>query len=228
MLKKIVSFSLLLFSVLLCTSCFDILEEISLKADGSGSVLLTVNMSKSRTKLASIMLLDSVNGYKVPSEDDINESLKDVISHLEKTEGITNIKQTKDFDNYIFSVSCDFKNIASLNGITKDLIRKQNTTGKTNFNTTNFSYDSNSNVFERHFRYDQSIKKSFYYLKKEDRKVFNDASFVSIYRFENTVKTVSNSSSKISPNKKAVMLKLNAMSLILGEKSIQNKIQLNN
>ncbi|QLG45431.1 hypothetical protein [Costertonia aggregata] len=226
MIKKFFSCFTILCCLFLCTSCFDVLEEINLNSDGSGSMVLTVNMSKSKTKLASIMLLDSVNGYKIPSEDDIDEALKDVVLHLKKANGISNIKQTKDFDNYIFTVSCDFEDIASLNGIAKDLIKEQNAKGKTNFNTTNFSFDVSSKIFQRHFVYDESIKKSFLHLKKEDRKVFNDANFIAIYRFDNTVENISNSNAKISPNKKAVMLRLDAMSLIMGERSIQNKIKL--
>lgn len=226
MIKRIYTYFSVFLCTIVCTSCFDVLEEINLKADGSGSVLVTFNMSKSKSKLASIMMLDTVNGYKVPSQDDINDALKDVVLHLEKSEGITNIKQTKDFENYIFTVSCDFATIESINGISKDLILEQNKKGKTNFNSTNFAYDTSSKTFQRFFRYDDSMKKSFYHLKSEDRKIFKDASFISIYRFDNEVENVSNSNAKIAPNKKAVMLRLDAMSLILGEKTIQNKIQL--
>ena len=81
-------------------------------------------------------------------------------------------------------------------------------------------------MFERKFKYDAQMKKSFDYLKKEDRKIFDDASFVGIYRFKESVKDVSNKLAKVAPSKKAVMLKIDAMSLIHGEKTIQNKIQL--
>ena len=225
-LKKFFHYFILVCSITLCTSCFDILEEINLNADGSGSVLVTFNMSKSKTKLASIMLLDSVNGYKVPTEDDINEVFKDAVRHLEKSEGISNIKQTKDFKNYIFTIACDFKNIESINGIFKELILEQNKKGKTNFSTTNFGYSTSSKTFQRYFTYDDSMKKSFYHLNNEDRKIFKDASFTSIYRFDNSVESVSNTNSKIAPNKKAVMLRLDAMALILGEKTIKNTIEL--
>ena len=224
--KRTFRYFSLMLCISLCTSCFDILEEINLNADGSGSVLVTFNMSKSKTKLASLMLLDSINGYKVPSEDDINEVLKDALLHLEKSEGISNIKQTKDFKNYIFTIACDFKNIESINGIFKDLIQEQNRKENTNFSTANFSYSKPSKTFERHFNYEDSMKKSFYHLNKEDRKIFQDASFTSIYRFETAVEKVSNSNAKIAPSKKAVMLRLDAMSLILGENTIQNTIQL--
>ncbi len=226
MLKKYLTYSLLLCSMLCCTSCFEILEEINMHKDGSGSMLVTFNMSKSKTKLASIMMLDSINGYKVPSEDEINEALKDVINHLEKTEGISNIKKTKDFENYIFTVACDFKNVESINGIFKELIDKQNRNGGTKFTTKNFSFNGATNTFNRYFTYDDSIKKSFYHLKREDRKVFEEASLTAIYRFEDPVKSVSNQKAKVSPNKKAVMLKVDAMAFIMGEQSLANKIQL--
>ncbi|WP_298478449.1 hypothetical protein [uncultured Maribacter sp.] len=223
--KALVYFSLFL-CISLCTSCFEILEEIKLNKDGSGTIMVTLNMSKSKTKLASLMLLDSINGYKIPSEDEIDESFKDVLYHLEKTPGISNIKKTKDFENYVFTISCDFKNVDNVNAIFKDLIKKQNKNNYTNFTTTNLSYNTSTNVFRRHFTYDDAIKKSFNNLKTEDRKVFDDASYTCIYRFENKVKNVSNINAKVAPNKGAVFLKIDALSLILGEKNVENKIEL--
>ena len=139
MLKKLFTYTLLFCSLLLCTSCFEILEEINLNKDGTGRITVTANLSKSKSKLASVMLLDSVNGYKVPSKDDINLAIKNAIDHLGKTEGISNIEKSVDFDNYIFSISCDFKSVENVNSIFKELITKQNKREKTNFNTTNFS-----------------------------------------------------------------------------------------
>ncbi|WP_430909164.1 hypothetical protein [Maribacter sp. 2-571] len=226
MLKKTLLYSLLAIYSLCCTSCFDILEEINIKNDGTGSMLVTFNMSKSKTKLASIMMLDSINGHKVPSEDEINLFLKDVTDYLEKTEGIGNIKKTKDFDNYIFTVSCDFKDVEQINGIFKDMIIEQNKKGGTHFSTKNFAFNSSEKTFHRYFTYDDSIKKSFNHLKSEDQKVFQDASLTAIYRFENPVTSISNTKAKVSPNKKAVMLKVGAMDFIMGKQSLANKIQL--
>lgn len=223
--KTIVYISL--FIMLLCsTSCFEILEEINLNADGSGSMLVTLNMSKSRTKVASIMLLDSINGYKIPTEDDMNEAMKDVVSHLEKTDGISNIKKTKDMDNYVFTIACDFEKVEQINMIFKDLIEKQNKNGGTSFTTENFTFNGNTGTFQRNFKYDSSIKKSFARLNEEDKKIFDDASYTCIYRFKDAVKSVSNENAKIAPNKKAVMLRVDAMSFITGAKNVQNKIQL--
>ena len=226
MIKRLLTYCILFSSILLCSSCFEILEEITLNKDGSGTIMVTLNMSKSKTKLASIMLLDSVNGYKIPSEDDIDQSLKDILYHLEKTAGISNIKQTKDYSNYVFTISCDFKDIESVNAIFKELIKEQNKINYTNFTTTNYSYNKEVNIFKRHFKYDDAIKKSFSNLSQDDRKIFDDASYTCIYRFADKVKKVSNTKAKVSPNKTAVLLKIDALSIIMGEENVENKIEL--
>jgi len=226
MFRKTLAYTALITMLLLCTGCFEILEEINLNPDGSGSMLVTLNMSKSKTKLASIMLLDSINGYKIPSEDDMNEAMKDVVEHLEKTEGISNIKKTKDMDNYLFTIACDFKQVENINDIFKELIEKQNKKGGTAFTTENFAFNETTGTFQRNFKYDSSIKKSFATLNEEDKKIFEDASYTCIYRFKEAVKSVSNENAKIAPNKQAVMLRIDAMSFITGSKNVQNKIQL--
>ncbi len=225
-MKRFCSYFLLLVSLTLCTSCFEILEEITLNEDGSGKMLVTFNLSKSKSKIASVMLLDSVNGYKVPSKSDINIALEDAEDHLKTIPGISNIKKTTDYDNYIFTISCNFDKVSNLDAVFKDLISKQNKKSKTNFNTTNFSYNVANNSFKRVFSYDSSIKRTFDKLKPEDRKIFKEANFTSIYRFQNNVVSTTNTNAKIAPNKKAVFLKVEAMSLILGEKNIANTIQL--
>jgi len=226
MIKRYLTLLGLFFSMTWLIGCFEVLEEINLNADGSGHMLVTVNLSKSRTKLASMMLLDSVNGHKIPSKDDINESLKQAVAHLKETKGISNIKKTADYENYIFTISCDFEKIENIDAIFKDAIRKQNQREKTKFNTTNFSFNNSSQLFKRHFSYDTAVKKSFNGLKKEDKKIFEDASYTAIYRFKKEVKSVSNTNAKIAPNKKAVFLRVAAMDLILGQKNLENNIQL--
>lgn len=226
MIKKFTQYLLLAGALTLCSSCFEILEEINLNPDGSGTMLVTFNLSKSKTKLASIMLLDSVNGHRVPSKEDVNTALLDAENHLKSINGITNIIKTADYQNYIFTISCNFDKVASLDAVFQELIRQQNKKEQTNFSTTNFSYHKDTHNFQRYFSYDAALKKAFYKLKGEDRKIFEDASYTSIYRFKEAVESVSNSKAKVSPNKKAVLLKIDAMALILGEEDIANTIQL--
>lgn len=56
---------LLSIFILLCfSSCFQVIEEINLTKAGSGTVNLTLNLSASKTKVASVMLMDSIQGYR--------------------------------------------------------------------------------------------------------------------------------------------------------------------
>ena len=56
------AFILFIFLIPTLSSCFQIIEEITMRNDGTGDVLLTINLSQSKTKVATVMLLDSVQG----------------------------------------------------------------------------------------------------------------------------------------------------------------------
>ena len=97
-LYKVIVF-LALFSL---TGCFEVVEEVTLNEDGSGKVTFNINMSQSKTKLNSIMLMDSINGYKIPKKSDINNAILKIEQHLKNTPGISNINKVVDYKNFIF------------------------------------------------------------------------------------------------------------------------------
>ena len=73
---------LLLFSILILFSgCFEIIEQVFLKNDGTGNFQLVLNMSKSKTRLNSISKMKTINGHDVPSKEEI----KNKIAEIEKT-----------------------------------------------------------------------------------------------------------------------------------------------
>ncbi len=215
-------YTLAVFLLCTITSCFEVIEEVNLKNDGSGSMIFTLNMSKSKAKLASIMLLDSVNGFKVPSRKDIQKSLDEIVAELNKAEGITNVKETADYDNFIFSVSCNFKKIDNINSMTDDLWRKQ----KNKTAVSSYLFDASKGYFKRHYQYDVEAKKQYNKLKSENKKVFDDASYTTIYRFDKEIVSQTNGSSKISKSKKAVMQRVSALDIINGKGNLANTIQL--
>src|SRR3982750_2374922 len=100
-LKQFYKLVLFAFLIPLFSSCFEVIEEISMRNDGTGDVVLTINLSQSRTKVASVMLLDSVQGYKVPSKQKIQQELSEAVAYLKKSEGISNVKSSSDFNSYI-------------------------------------------------------------------------------------------------------------------------------
>ena len=56
------------------------------------------------------------------------------------------------------------------------------------------------------------------------RYLMESAKVVSIYRFEDSVKNVSNSKAKISPSNKSVMLEGNIAEFATGKKTLENHI----
>lgn len=224
MLKRIFFSSVTIMLIFSLSSCFDIVEEINFQSNGAGKIKATLNLSKSKTKVASLMLLDSVNGIKVPSKTTIQKELNDIVLILKQTKGVSNVSSNLDFNNYIATLECDFSNVAALNAFTNTLSTKF----KTNISGyTTYAYDASNKVFVRKYNASQDAKKEFSKLKGENQKAFNDAYFTSIYRFVDPVKNQQNSKASISANRKAVMLKTGMLDLINGKTNLSNTIALN-
>jgi hypothetical protein len=118
---------LLLLSCLTClTGCFEIVEQLFLKADGSGDFQLVLNLSKSKTRLNSISKMKTLNGHTVPTKDEIKYRLADIEKTVSKTAGISKVKTSIDFDNYIASISCSFKTVGNINEAVKNVYLKEN------------------------------------------------------------------------------------------------------
>ena len=207
---------------ILCTSCFEIIEEVSLNKDGSGHVTLTMNLSKSKTKLNSLMLLDSVNNYKVPSKKEIQDQITQAIQKVKKIEGISSVKNSTDFNEYIFTVSCDFTNVEALNTVISNFSSKRDATLIKK--QKHFNFDKSQNTFTRNYHY--NIAQEFKKTKMEDRKVFETATLTTIYRFETPIVSSKNTTAKIAGSKKAIMLRVNAQDIIKNRNTIKNQIKL--
>ncbi|MBK7307313.1 MAG: hypothetical protein IPO01_10500 [Chitinophagaceae bacterium] len=214
---------LLLLTILITfQSCFEIIEQVFLKADGSGDFQLVLNMSKSKTRLNSIIKMKNINGHDVPSKEEIKSKFADIEKTLGKTAGISNVRSTADFDNFIISISCNFNKVTQINNGVKNIYLKENPKGKASERV--FEYDPTGNVFTRLNLF--SFKDEYKKLSNADKEVFTTANYTSIFKFENSVAAASNKETKISPSKKAVMLKLNALDIITEKRSIENKITL--
>lgn len=222
-LKQFYKFLLFIVLIPILSSCFEVIEEISMKNDGTGDVVLTINLSQSKTKVSSVMLLDSVQGYKVPSKQKIQQELNEAVAYLRKSEGISNVKSTNDFNNYIATVSFSFKDVSNINNITKNILTQQKIKAT---NTSSYTYNKATRTFSRKYQAIGTAKMEFNKLKAKDKAVFNGATYTSIYRFESPVTSSTNPASNVSKSKKAVMLKSSIMDLINGKINVSNTIQL--
>ena len=99
----------------LSTGCFEVVEEISILDGRKGKGALTINLSQAKTRLSSILLMDSINGQRVPSEQEIKSKLAQIRNIAEKTPGMHNVALESDFDNFVFSLQCDFDSVECIN-----------------------------------------------------------------------------------------------------------------
>lgn len=214
---------LLIFLLPYLSSCFQVIEEINLTKTGAGTVNLTINLSASKTKVASLMLMDSIQGYKVPSRQTIIKELDEVVAYLKKSPGISNVQKKIDFENYIVNVSFAFKEIANINQVNQNVLKKLKVKGLSN---SSYAYNPATQVFQRGYQHTREAILQYNKLKPEVKKIFNDATYVSIYRFEQPVAQSNNPLAKISKSKKAVMLNTDVLGLINGKTNIANRITL--
>ncbi|PCH73705.1 MAG: hypothetical protein COB98_10455 [Flavobacteriaceae bacterium] len=221
-MKKLKKIILLFISLLLLSSCFEIIEEITLHKNGSGDIAITLNLSQSKSKIASIMLMDSINGFQIPSRSEITNFVKKTTVTIKNTSGISNVKSSLDLDNFILNFSCNFENIHALNQVIaafgnhkeRSKINKQQ----------HFIYNTNTQHFSRSYHYD--LSKEFDKVKAIDKNALKEASYTTIYRFDQPIISTSNRLSKLAPNKKAVLIKVSGAAMLTGEHSIKNNIQL--
>ena len=221
MQNKALRYLLLLLAVCCFSSCFQIIEEINIASNGSGTVDLTVNLSASKTRVASIMLLDSINGYKVPAKQTIQKEMDEVVAHLKSSRGISNVKKKIDFQNYIVSVSFAFENISNINNINQSVLKKL----KINtINNSSYIYNVPNNTFQRNYAHNKEATTQYNKLKPEVKNIFKEATYTSIYRFEKPIITSANPLAKISKTRKAVLLNTGILGLINGKTNISNTI----
>lgn len=225
MLQRKLAYLFLIPVLCLCSSCFQVVEEVNVANNGSGTVNLTFNLSSSKTKVASMMLLDSVNGYKVPSKQTIHKKMNEVVAYLKNSPGLSNVKKTVDLENYIVSVSFAFNQISNINNITQNVLKKLKVKGGSN---STYTYNAAQNTFQRNYTHTSEALTQYNKLKPDVKNIFKEATYTSIYRFEKTVASCSNPLAKVSKTKKAVMLNTDVLGLINGKTNISNKIILSN
>lgn len=223
MLSKLKWLLCLLSLPLLFSSCFEIIEEINLQNDGSGEMILTINMSKSKTKIASIMLMDSINGYKVPGKPEIQREINWAVAELKKMPGISNVRSTTDFTNYIATIRFNFKEVSNVNHITKTILERQKIKAS---NPSSYAYDKSKATFSREYKYYSGTGTEYNKLKKEDKEVFKTATYTSIFRFQSPISQYSNKLAKVSKSQKAIMQKCSMPDLIYGKVNVSHQIQL--
>lgn len=197
-----ISLILLLFS---CTGCFELIEELTLNPDGSGHLAITFNGSRSKTKLNSVMLMDSINGYAVPSKDDIRKEFYQLKRDLDRMNGLSGIKLSLDSENFIYTVEGNFANVASLNNALNEVVETSLKRRAVPFAFTPFNHFALEGKKLIRTGPDRDRIPDYKRVSFEDRNVFESGEYRAIYRFPTPIKSVSNPRAVVSKSGKAMM-----------------------
>lgn len=205
------------------TSCLEIIDDLSLNEDGTGSFKYTVNLSSSKVKINSYLALDSLDGREVPSMEEITRQLDEVVTLLTGKEGISNVRFDSDYDNFIFKLNLDFASIAELESAIKTIVKEKNTGQRIEeLDREWLSYSGSSlnrSIPQLHFQRSQR-------LKPDEIAKLKKGTYTSITRFDREVERFENASALLAKNKKAVMVRTDPYSLIQRTDLLDNAIYL--
>ena len=215
-MKKVVFFS---FLALFFTSCFEIVEEVNMKADGSGKMIVTVDMSESKEDLKGYMDSGEIGEMKLPDQKELNSYLSRIENTLESVNGMSNASAKADFNEFIFTFAADFTSVkamnAAVNKLTKELSR-----GMISIDN---KYEYANGQFKRSFGSMLSAE-DYEKLPMMQRFVLESARMVSVYTFSKSVKKMSNENAELSAGNKVVKFKSTLGDIAKGTKSVQNTI----
>jgi len=210
-------------SSIMLIGCVEIIDDLTLNSDGSGSFKYNVNLSSSKIKINAILALDSLDGKRVPTLDEIKLKIDDLHKKLKLQSGISNSILEADYTNFIFKFSCDFASIEDLQSAIKLIAISENN------NKPIPELDHNWLIFgdmqlERSIP-ELTIKKSKQITAK-DQLMLKEGTYTSITRFDKEIESYNNNNAKLSANKKAIMLRTDVYSLTQKPGHLDNLINL--
>lgn len=202
------------------TSCFEIKEEVTMEKDGSGLLALTVDISESAPTLKTYLETAKMTGQNIPTQGNINTMISVLEEHFNTAEGMTNVQTTRDFDNYVFKIQGNFKDVAAMNAVMAQ-VTESFTRGGLTGSVDNFVTDGNT--FSRLFPYPLD-KIKFEEMGFMYQYMLESARFTNVYTFADPVKAVSNEKAVLNEGKTEVRLQQSLASIIKGTGSLENDI----
>jgi hypothetical protein len=197
------------------TSCIEIIDDLKINNDGSGTFKYTLNLSSSKIKVKSILSLDSLYGEKIPKENNIKQKITELKNKLKQQEGITNVIVTEDYVNYIFKVQIDFLNVENLEKGLKNVF-SQNENNQQDW----ISFKNKTLLKRVPIFYLDEIKK---FGEKEIDKL-KTGTYTSITRLESKIDTFENDLSIRSKSNMSLMIKTTPDMLLINKSILDNKI----
>jgi hypothetical protein len=213
---------LLFFVLLMHSSCIEIIDDLLIKNDGSGTLKYTLNLSSSKVKINSILALDTFNNQRVLKKEEIKNKIEIFKQVLKSKPGISKVELNEDFEEYIFKFSCNFTDAYCLQDA---LYSAYDSLQSGQRNTRKFEWIQWNNKTLTRSIPDIDIFKNIK-IKEEDNEQLKNGYYTSITRFDGEIQGISNNSAKISKSKKACLLKVDMHSFKSNRKLLETKITL--
>jgi hypothetical protein len=218
--KKIVVLSLLFLSLV---SCIEISDDLTIHNDGSGTLRYKINLSASKVKVNSILALDTIDGKKVPSIQEISSKVGDFARILDAQSGISNVVIEENYTDFILKFSCDFTSIMALQSGLANAIEAVSKE-KLGPEADEIWITWDGNKLKRSIpAFARAKVKSF---KTNDLELLKEGSYTTISRFDRQIDRFENPLGTLSKNKQAVMMKSNAYSIKENQDLLENTIYL--
>jgi len=214
---------IILLPLLFLTSCIDIIDDLTLNNDGSGTLKYSINLSASKVKVNSILALDSFNNQKVPSIEEIKKTIREFQVLLANEPGISNVKIDLNTVDFIVKFSCDFNHVNTLQKALKKTIATMNESPiLPAYDGDWISWDGTSvariipgAIAEKSRSYQNS-----------DLPLLKTGTYTSIGRYDRAIAKVTNVKCKLNPSKTATFLQVNAFELRNNNRLLENTVVL--
>jgi hypothetical protein len=220
-MPKLIPFTFLILFAL--SSCIEIIDDLSLKSDGSGTFKYSVNLSSSKIKVNSILALDSIDGKKVPSIDDIKQKIDQFIKTLDAQNGISNVKVEENYAEFIFKFQCDFTSVLTLQeGLKQSIVILSKEKSIPQLDHNWLTWDGNKLIRS----IPEITGKKINEINDSDIELLKKGSYTSITRFDKVVEKFENQAAQLSKSKMAVMVKTDTYRLKENQDILENTIYL--
>ncbi|MDX1907091.1 MAG: hypothetical protein SF053_08660 [Bacteroidia bacterium] len=210
---------LTLLLAVMTTGCFDIQEDITLRADGSGTYVTVTDMTQMMALISS-MGQDSTGDGTSSTATSLDSTFREVVKVLSGVPGLHNVAYQA--EGYVYTLSYDFDNVDALN---EGNARNNTMAGQTPGMNPSASYTWKSGELSKtsppvadllgEMGDDDEMEQAMTMIKM----FMADAHFTSVFHLPGKVKKTSNKEAQLSDGNTTVTLKTNFVSFLEGKSS---------
>jgi len=191
--------------------------------DGSGTLRYKVNLSESKVKVNSILALDSLDGKKVPSIQEISAKVGEFAKILDAQPGISNVLIEENYTDFILKFSCDFTSIMSLQAGLANAIEAVSK-DKLGPEADEIWITWDGNKLKRSVpAFAREKVKAF---KSNEIELLKTGTYTTVTRFDRPIDRFENNLGTLSKNKQAIMMKASVFSIKENQDLLENTIYL--